>query len=166
MKKKLLPRILIIVLALMIASLACASFSGEEATKEAPAQSQPTKAEAQPTAAQPEPTEVETQPTEAAPDAPESFDTQFPLPPDVQNFMKLEVGHINFQTSMSLDEVIEFYRKEFTARGLTERGLLTVITDDAFSMVYDGAPNGLATVIQGVKLDAGTTNVNVRFEDT
>ncbi|MEJ2559906.1 MAG: hypothetical protein P8186_27555, partial [Anaerolineae bacterium] len=71
---------------------------------------------------------------------------------------------INFQTSLSLDEVIEFYRQAFTEQGLTERTILTEISDSGFSMVFDGWPNAKAVVIQGV--DFGTSmNVNIRFED-
>lgn len=93
------------------------------------------------------------------------YDTVFPLPPDVQNFMG-EGGEsqVNFQTNLSLEEVIEFYRDEFTMQGLTERGINTSITEEAFSMVFDGSPNGQELVIQGVDLGE-TTNVNMRFED-
>jgi hypothetical protein len=105
------------------------------------------------------------QPAEAAQEEKESFDTVFPLPDDVQNFTG-DGGKspINFQTSLSLDEVIEFYRQAFTEQGLTERTILTEISDSGFSMVFDGWPSGKAVVIQGV--DFGTSiNVNIRFED-
>lgn len=108
-------------------------------------------------------------PTPTAADAAQvekqSYDTVFPLPDDVQNFTG-DGGEspINFQTSLSLDEVIEFYRQAFTEQGLTERTILTEISDSGFSMVFDGWPNGKAVVIQGV--DFGTSmNVNIRFED-
>ena len=118
--------------------------------------------EATPTAPQP------TAPPAEATQAPEektSYDTVFPLPDSVQNFTG-EGGEsqVNFQTSLSLNEVIEFYRQAFTEKGLTERTLLTAITDTTFSMVFDGWPNGKALVIQGVDLGA-SRNVNIRFED-
>jgi hypothetical protein len=93
------------------------------------------------------------------------YDTVFPLPDDVQNFIG-EGGEnmVNFQTSLSLEEVIEFYRQAFTGQGLTERKVLTVIEDEIFSMVFDGWPNDKALVIQGVDLGE-TTNINIRFED-
>jgi len=71
---------------------------------------------------------------------------------------------VNFQTSLSLEEAIEFYRQAFTGQGLTERKVLTVIEDEIFSMVFDGWPNNKALVIQGVDLGE-TTNINIRFED-
>lgn len=104
-------------------------------------------------------------PTAVAQVEQESYETIFPLPDDVQNFTG-EGGEspVNFQTSLSLDEVVEFYRQAFTEQGLTERTILTEVSDTGFSMVFDGWPNGKAIVIQGV--DFGTsTNVNIRFED-
>ena len=84
----------------------------------------------------------------------------------VQNFMELDYEGINFQTGMSLKDVIAFYRQAFSAQGLKERDLLTIINDEVFSMVFDGAPNGKAVVIQGVLLGSGSVNINIRYEDT
>ena len=92
-------------------------------------------------------------------------DSEFPLPSNVDNFMKLDDGSINFQTSMSLNEVVEFYRDAFAAAGYNERDITTVINDTTFSIVWDGHPNGQAIVVQGVDLGNGSVNVNVRFED-
>jgi hypothetical protein len=116
------------------------------------------------------PGDGETQPTlpvDEPEDGAQTFDTEFPLPGDVQNFtlMPQSEGGINFQTDMSLDEVVAFYRGEFVSQGLVERELLTVVEDSAFSMVFDGAPNGKAIVIQGVTLGPDQTNVNIRYED-
>jgi len=66
---------------------------------------------------------------------------------------------------MALEEVIEFYRQSFSARGLAEREMLTIINEDVFNIVFDGAPNGKAVVVQGVRLDNGSVNVNIRYED-
>jgi hypothetical protein len=111
------------------------------------------------------------QPTASPAEAPQapvgkaSYDTVFPLPDNVQNFMgEGGEGQVNFQTSLSLDEVIEFYRQALTDKGLTERPILTVTSDTTFSMVFDGWPNGQALVIQGVDLGANR-NVNIRLED-
>ncbi len=136
----------------------------------APATSAPTAVEATGAAPAPTPTEAAQAtpaltPAEAVQEEKESFDTIFPLPDDVQNFTG-DGGEspVNFQTSLSLDEVVEFYRQAFTEQGLTERTILTEISDSGFSMVFDGWPNGKAVVIQGV--DFGTSmNVNIRFED-
>jgi hypothetical protein len=93
------------------------------------------------------------------------YDTTFPLPDDVQDFLNLGDDSINFKTSLSVEEAIEFYRQAFKAENLTERSLNTAITETTFSLVFDGHPSGKAIVIQGVDLGDGTTNINIRFED-
>jgi hypothetical protein len=93
------------------------------------------------------------------------YDTEFPLPSEVENFMDLGDGAINYQTSMELLDVVEFYRNEFANAGYVERDITTVINEDTFSIVWDGHPSGQAIVVQGVDLGNGTVNVNVRFED-
>ena len=101
---------------------------------------------------------------ETTPDGGAEYDTSFPLPDEVQNFMEMGNGSINFATDLSVDEAIAFYRQAFEGEGLTERTILTAITDATFSMVFDGHLDG-TIVIQGVDLDNGTTNINIRFED-
>jgi hypothetical protein len=93
------------------------------------------------------------------------YDTEFPLPEDVQNFLEIDENTINYQTSMSLSEVVDFYRESFNGAGYEERDILTVIEDNTVSLVWDGHPSGQAIIVQGVDLGNGTTNVNVRFED-
>ena len=92
-------------------------------------------------------------------------DTEFPLPSNVDNFMELENGSINYQTSLKLTEVVDFYRNAFESAGYVEREITTVINDTTFSIVWDGHPSGQALVAQGVDLGNGTINVNVRLEE-
>jgi hypothetical protein len=97
----------------------------------------------------------------------EHFDTVFPLPDDVQNFDgRGGESQINFQTNLSLDESITFYRQAFAEENLYEREAATVISETVFSMIFDGHGNGKPLVIQGVDLGDGLTNINIRFEDT
>lgn len=103
------------------------------------------------------PDEAPTEPSDGG-----SFDTEFPVPDDAQNFTNL-AGNVNFQTGLSLEEAMAFYRDAFTAQGYTERDLLTVTSDTTFSMVFDGHASGDAIVVQGVDL-GGSSNVNVRLE--
>jgi len=95
----------------------------------------------------------------------EKIDTEFPLPPNVENYLDLGPGAINYQTRMSLNEVVDFYRDAFESAGYTERDITTVINDTTFSIVWDGHPSGQAIVVQGVDLGDGTVNVNLRLED-
>jgi len=107
-------------------------------------------------------TEEQQLPTEALP---VTYDTDFPLPEDVQNFQKVGEQDINYQTSMSIDEIIAFYRQEFSTQGLSEVGVLTHIDDDNFSIVFSGTAHSEDIVVQGVQLDPNTLNENVRYED-
>lgn len=94
-------------------------------------------------------------------------DSDFPLPETVQNLTEQPgasgTTSLNFQTDLSLSEAIEFYRQTLTEQGLKEREINTAITDTTFNLVFEGAENGLAVVVQGVDL-GGLTNVNIRYE--
>jgi hypothetical protein len=102
-------------------------------------------------------------PTEESTDG-GNFDTEFPIPDDAQNFADVG-GTVNFQTGMSLDDALAFYRDAFAGQGYTERSLLTSTTDTTFSIVFDGHPSGEAIVVQAVDLGTNTTNVSIRLED-
>jgi hypothetical protein len=94
------------------------------------------------------------------------FYTVFPVPSDAANIIgEGGEGDLNFQTEMTLEEALEFYREELTAQGLAERDILTVVDETIFSIVFDGNENGLATVVQGVDLGEAV-NINIRFEDS
>jgi hypothetical protein len=95
----------------------------------------------------------------------------FPIPDEAENVTDLTsdpaTPQINYQTSLSLEEVMEFYREELGNVGAIERDILTVVSDDTFSMVFDGWPaaDGLAVVVQGTALGPDQLNVNVRIEE-
>lgn len=144
---------LIALLALMLAAQACGS--GQPAV-DAPAPAAPEAA-------------AEVEP--AAPEAPAAqpsqpkVETEFPMPADAANIMDLGNSAYNFQTSMSQDEAVAFYRDTFKAQGLTEREITTTITEGVFSIVFDGHASGKAIAVQGVDLGEGVLNINIRFED-
>jgi hypothetical protein len=140
-------------LGLVLVTLACGGGGG--ATEEKPAA--PPADQSAETPAAPEPTSV--------PAGHYEYDTAFPLPDDVQN---LTGGGgeemVNFQTGLSINKVIEFYRQALAEQDLTEYELLTTIEDEAFSVVFTGWPDGRELVIQGVDL-GGSTSVNIRLEE-
>ena len=141
MKRKFTPIFALLILVLV--ALACGG--SDDAATATPVPSQATDQPAAPAPTSP-PAESEEKPKES----PTGYDTVFPLPDDVQNFTGGggEEG-INFQTSLSMDEVIEFYRAAFAKEGLTEYPILTSIEDEGFSMVFTGWPSGEELVIQG-----------------
>ena len=93
-----------------------------------------------------------------------SGESDFPYPDGAKIMMEAE-DLLIYQIPMEMDEVIKYYRQEFGRQGMTERELLTVIEDSTFSLVFDGAPNGLSIVVQGVDF-GGEINVSIRYEET
>ena len=93
-------------------------------------------------------------------------ESNFPLPEDVDASMirGLGDGAINFETSLSLPDVINFYFSAFIDLGYKERRILTAITDTRFSIVFDGHPSGKAIIIQGTAFDEGV-KIDLRLED-
>lgn len=89
----------------------------------------------------------------------------FPMPAGVTNLVSTGPDAVNFQTSLSLNDALAFYRDAFTKQGLAERTITTSVTDTTFSIVFDGDPGGKAIVVQGVDLGNGQTNINIRYED-
>jgi len=86
------------------------------------------------------------------------------MPEDAFNLTSIAVT-TNFQTKMSLDEAMNYYRDQFGKQGYTERDLLTVTSDTTFSMVFDGHESGKAMTVQGVDLGDGTINISITLSD-
>lgn len=89
--------------------------------------------------------------------------SEYPAPDDAENFTNLGGGTVDFQTKMSLKDVMKFYQDSFGKQGYTERTKLTVSSETTFSMVFDGHASGKSIVVQGVDL-GGSTNVSIRLE--
>ena len=92
-------------------------------------------------------------------------ESEFPLPDDAINVTNMGNDVLNFQTHLTLDDGMNFYRDQFGKLGYTERTLLTVTSDTTFSMVFDGHPSGKAITVQGVDLGNGTTNISITLAD-
>ncbi|MBT3338783.1 MAG: hypothetical protein HN391_12765 [Anaerolineae bacterium] len=107
-----------------------------------------------------EPAPVEEAPAEEP--AAEPITTEFPLPEDAANLMEVGDGTLNFQTALSIPDVVTFYR--FAFPDYTEREVVTVVEDGSFNIVFDGHASGKAIVIQGFPMGDGV-NVNIRLED-
>ena len=92
-------------------------------------------------------------------------DSEFPMPADATNVVNMGNTVINFQTKLSLDEAMSFYRDEFGKSGYTERSELTVTAGGTFSMVFDGHESGQAVTVQGVDFGDGTVNISITLVD-
>ena len=91
-------------------------------------------------------------------------DSGFPITADAFNITELGDGSLLYYTKLSLEEVMAFYRAEYTSQGYTEREILTVVSDGTFSMVFDGDASSKAVVIQSVDLGDGSRTVSIRLE--
>ena len=95
----------------------------------------------------------------------ETSSSGFPMTTDAFNITELGDDSLLYYTRLSQEDVMDFYRNEFAAKGYTEREILTVVSDGVFSMVFDGHASGLAIVIQSVDLGDGSRTVAIRLED-
>ena len=91
--------------------------------------------------------------------------TDYPLPADAVNVISVGNDVVNFQTKLSLDEGLDFYKDQFGKLGYTERNILTVTSETIFSIVFDGHESGKAIVVQGVDLGDGTINISITLSD-
>ena len=91
-------------------------------------------------------------------------DSGFPMTGDAFNVTELGDGSLLYYTKLSLEDVMAFYRTEYTSQGYTEREILTSVSEGVFSMVFDGDASGKAVVIQSVDLGDGSRTVSIRLE--
>jgi hypothetical protein len=147
-------RIWLAVIVLFATSLACQAVGGGSRN---PPVAPPATEEASP---------VEPQPTAVPPSDSDTteIETDFPMTPDAFNVTEAG-GSLIFFTKLSQDDVMSFYRDEYTAKGYTEREILTVVSGGVFSMVFDGDPSGKAVVIQSVDMGDGSRTISIRLED-
>jgi len=135
-------RALFMVTVLVFASLACQAFaSGSE----------------------PEKRNVDKNEEDGSNESSSGFD--FPMTNDAYNILDIGDGSVLYYTKMPLDDVMDFYRDEYTSRGYSENELLTVVSDGVFSMAFSGDPSGKTVIIQSVDLGDGSRTVTIRLED-
>ena len=168
-------RWLVAIFVLVLASLACNLVTGAKSTPASGSSGGGEKivvteeVEEQATSVTEAATEELVEPTNTASSGEQpgsqDYNTEFPLPDDVSQFMDMGSGSVNFQTGMNIKDTLAFYRDAFDKAGYTEREINTAITDATFSLVFDGHASGKAIVIQAVDLGGGKTNINIRFED-
>ena len=90
----------------------------------------------------------------------------FPVAQDAANLKVLATGdkaQINYQTKMSLIEVVSFCTAQLTSAGLQIRPDLLSLTETTVNLVFAKSSSPTDIVVQGVTTN-GMTNVNVRYE--
>ena len=155
-----LYQIYLAVALLVLASLACQTLTGGSGNQPG-ATTEPGNSNS--------PASVTQAVTQDAGSGDNTSDTGFPMTADAYNITEIGDGSLLYYTNLSLEEVMAFYRAEYTARGYTEREVLTVVDTNTgvFSMIFDGDPSGKSVVIQSVDLGQGdgSRTVAIRLED-
>jgi hypothetical protein len=96
-------------------------------------------------------------------------DIPFALPDDAYITSTLpESNQVNFETRLSLEKIVDFYRQAFGEQGLTELELTRLIEPDVVSLSFEGLPECKIIVLQAVDLHQSSKrdirNVNIRTE--
>ena len=100
----------------------------------------------------------------AATEAPKAT-SKFPLPKNAEIVSNTD-SMVIASVKMKMDEVIEFYRADAKANGLTEYELLTTISDNVFSMAFRRPNEDKELVVQGTVMDAENITISLRYEET
>ena len=156
-------RILLAIAVLVLASLACQALTGggSNGRKEAPPSNDngSQSGGVQPTAA-PDATNTDNDSSNSN----SSADSEFPMTADAFNVVEVGDHSIVYYTKLSVEEIRDFYRNEYTSKGYTEREILTSTEGGILNLVFDGDPSGKAVVIQSVGLPDGSRTVAIRLE--
>ena len=89
----------------------------------------------------------------------------FPMTQDAFSLANIGDGSLVYQTQMSIEDVMKFYRAAYAAKGYIERKELTTVSDGNFKMTFDGDPSGQAVVVRSEDLGDGSLLITVRLED-
>jgi hypothetical protein len=89
----------------------------------------------------------------------------------VQNLTTaLKSDRINFQTTLDLKSIGEFYRDAFAKQGLFERKFLANFSDEFFTLVFENPLNDTIVVLSVVDLAYSSSqdlrNVNIQTENS
>lgn len=91
-------------------------------------------------------------------------ETDFPITDDATNMINMGNELVTFQTKLSLNEAMQFYRDQFDKLDYSERGADTFTSDALFTMVFDGHKSGKAITVQGVDMN-GSTSITITLTD-
>jgi len=89
----------------------------------------------------------------------------FPVPSDAFNvFSYSDPATVTFQTNMSSDDVIKFYKDEFGKLGYTEDTNLATNFAGAFTLAFDGHESGQQIFLAGAPVGDGSVTVTVTLQ--
>ncbi len=146
--------VLLAIIALVLASLACQTVMGGGNNFQAPDATQA-----------PQNGGGDVAPT-APPVATESGgvtvggDSEFPVTSDAFNVVTAP-DVVTFQTKMSSDDVLKFYRDEFAKQGYTEDASMAITFGKTFTLAFTGHTSGKVIYVVGADAGDGSLYVTV-----
>jgi hypothetical protein len=85
-------------------------------------------------------------------------ESEFPLPSDAFNVVSMS-EMVSFQTKMNADDLLKFYRDEFTSQGYTEDQSMAITFGKTFTLAFTGHKSGKTIYVVGA--DAGDDSIYV-----
>ena len=87
-------------------------------------------------------------------------ESEFPLPADATNLVNA-AGTVTFQTKMSSDDVLKFYRDEFAKQGYKEDPSMSMTFGKTFTLAFTGHPSGKVIYVVGADAGDGSLYVTI-----
>lgn len=85
---------------------------------------------------------------------------EFPVPSDATNVVSA-AELVTFQTKMSTDDVLKFYRDEFAKQGYKEDTSKAITFGKTFTLAFDGHPSGKVIYVVGADAGDGSLYVTI-----
>jgi hypothetical protein len=149
--------VLFAIIALILASLACQTVMGDRDNIQVPDEPNVTEVP------QSDSGEIPTIPpvtTEGDGGVTVGGDSEFPVTSDATNVVTA-AGTLTFQTKMSTDDVLKFYRDEFTKQGYKEDPSMAITFGKTFTLAFKGHPSGKTIYVVGADAGDGSTYVTI-----
>lgn len=150
--------VLLAIIALVLASLACQTVMGGRDNFEVP--NMPSLTEVPP---QTDSGEIPTVPPVATDEnsgVTVGGESEFPIPSDAANVVSA-AEMATFQTKMSTDEVLKFYRDEFSKLGYEEDPSKAITFGKTFTLAFKGHPSGKTIYVVGADAGDGSLYVTI-----
>jgi len=87
-------------------------------------------------------------------------ESEFPVTSDAFNVINA-AGTLTFQTKMSSDEVLKFYRDEFSKQGYTEDTSMAITFGKTFTLAFNGHSSGRVIYVVGADAGDGSLYVTI-----
>jgi hypothetical protein len=87
-------------------------------------------------------------------------ESEFPVPSDATNVVTA-TGTLAFQTKMSTDDILKFYRDEFAKQGYEEDPSMAITFGKTFTLAFTGHPSGKVIYVVGADAGDGSHYVTI-----